>query len=123
MPEHCSRTVSHRYGVPKLLRPLIFSRTSLYRSVFRFTMRLLCVPLVCFLSFLQFAQAAPLQVSIVLSEEGGAYQAFSDSLRKKLPSEDFQVRVLRIDDPLGKSDLYVAVGIKAASRLASSATP
>lgn len=64
-------------------------------------------------------QADPLRVTMVLSEEGGAYLAFSDALRNKLQANRFVLNTQRFDEKLRDSDLYIAVGMKAASELAS----
>ena len=69
------------------------------------------------------AHADPLRVTVVLSEEGGVYQAFSDLLRVKLPVARFALNTVDIDQSSIPSDLYIAVGMKASSELASSDTP
>lgn len=107
----------------RLLRYLIFGRPALYRSASIFTSRLPLLLLVSFFSYALPTQAGPLHVVLVLSEEGGAYQSFSDSLRSRLPATNFKVTAQRADEALGASDLYIAVGMKAASRLAASDVP
>ncbi len=62
-------------------------------------------------------------MTVVLSEEGGAYQTFSDSLRGKLPNDEFALTTQRADDALAVSDLYIAVGMKAATKLAAIDVP
>lgn len=94
----------------------------MYRSV-RLTSRLLFVPLGCLLLCVFSALADPLRVTVVLSEEGGAYQAFTGALRSKLPNGDFVLTTQRVDETPNVPDLYIAVGMKAASKLASSAVP
>ena len=79
--------------------------------------------LVCLYSCFPSAQAASLRVTVVLSEEGGAYQAFGDSLRSQLQVGRFALYVQRAGQPLGAADLYIAVGMKAASDLASRDVP
>ena len=64
-------------------------------------------------------QAEPLRVTVVLSEEAGAYQTFSDVLRSKLQAGRFILSTQRYNEKLPTSDLYIAVGMKAASELAS----
>lgn len=81
------------------------------------------IPLVCLLSCASSTQAGPLRVALVLSEEGGAYQAFSESLSNKLPSSNFVLTRQRADDESGAYDLYIAVGMKAASKLANKDVP
>ena len=73
----------------------------------------------CFLP----AQAAPLHVTVMLSEEGGAYQAFSDSLRSQLQADRIALNIQRANESLGTFDLYIAVGMKAAAILASRDVP
>lgn len=68
-------------------------------------------------------QAEPLRVTVVLSEEGGAYQEFSDLLRVKMPVARFALNTVNVDQILSDSDLYIAVGMKAADELASSDLP
>lgn len=68
-------------------------------------------------------QADPLRLTVVLSEEGGAYQAFSDLLRVKLPATKFALNTISVDQPLIASDLYIAVGMKAATELATREVP
>ena len=75
--------------------------------------------LVCLFYCVSAAQAAPLHVSVVLSDDGGAYREFSDSLRNKLPAADFVLSTQHFDDKLSVADLYIAVGMKAASELAT----
>lgn len=79
--------------------------------------------LVCLLSCMSSVHAAPLRVTVVLSEEGGAYQTFSDSLRSNLQSGSFVLSTQRFDEKFAVSDLYIAVGLKAVSELASKDVP
>jgi len=60
-----------------------------------------------------------LRVSVVLSEDGGADREFSDALRNKLPVNKFVLTTQLYDGMLGDSDLYIGVGLKAASELAA----
>ena len=89
----------------------------------RFTGSMLSALLVCLFSCSPQAQAVSLRVTVVLSEDGGAYQAFSDSLRRQLQVGSVALHVQRAGQPLGASDLYIAVGMKAASALASRDVP
>ena len=66
---------------------------------------------------LSLSQAAPLRVSVVLSENGGAYREFSDALRHKLPEDKFALNTQYSGEKLNDADLYIAVGLKAASEL------
>ncbi len=79
--------------------------------------------LVCLCSSLSPVQAASLRVAVVLSEDGGAYQAFGDALRGQLPPGRVALYVQGADQPLGAADLYIPVGMKAASALASRDAP
>jgi hypothetical protein len=62
-------------------------------------------------------------VTVVLSEEGGVYQEFSDLLRVKMPVAKYALNTVNIDQTLSGSDLYIAVGMKAADELASRDLP
>lgn len=79
--------------------------------------------LVCLLSCISPVHAGPLHVTVVLSEQGGVYQTFSDSLRSNLQADRFTLTTQHFDEKLGVSDLYIAVGMKAASELASKDVP
>lgn len=58
-----------------------------------------------------------MRISVVLSEDGGAYREFSDALRQKLPVERFALNTQYVGEKLNDADLYIAVGLKAASEL------
>lgn len=79
--------------------------------------------LVCLCSSLSPVQAASLRVTVVLSEDGGAYQAFGEALRSRLQSGRVALYTQHAGQPLGAADLYIAVGMKAASALASRDAP
>jgi ABC-type uncharacterized transport system substrate-binding protein len=68
-------------------------------------------------------QAEPLRVTVVLSEEGGVYQEFSDLLRVKMPVAKFALNTVNLNQTLVAADLYIAVGMKAADELASRDIP
>lgn len=68
-------------------------------------------------------QADPLHVTVVLSDEGGAYQTFSDSLRSQLQTDRIVLNVQRASQTLGQSDIYVAVGMNATAVLSSRDVP
>ncbi len=68
-------------------------------------------------------QAEPLRVTLLLSETGGSYQAFSEALRNKLDAEKFALNLRRVGEAVGDTDLYVAVGMKAATELAVGGRP
>jgi hypothetical protein len=63
--------------------------------------------------------AEPLYVTVVLSEEGGAYQEFSDALRKRLAKQNVALNIAAMNQPVGDSDLIIAVGMKAAAAMAT----
>lgn len=75
------------------------------------------------LSCASLAQAEPLRITVVLSEAGGAYQAFSEALRSKLQADRFALDIKRVGDEVEHPGLYVAVGMKAASVLANRDVP
>ena len=64
-----------------------------------------------------------MRVTVLLSEVGGAYQTFSEALRNKLQAGKFELNIKRIGETLDDSGLYVGVGMKAASALASRDVP
>ncbi|BCK87510.1 hypothetical protein MIZ01_1292 [Sideroxyarcus emersonii] len=79
---------------------------------------MMSVVMVCLLSGVPPAQAAPLRVQILLSERGGAYQEFSDALRDALRGQQVIVNVSD-GNAAGDADLIVAVGMKSASAAVS----
>lgn len=100
-----------------------YSRAASCAPVFRKSPRLLAAALAFALSCLSSVQAQPLRVTVVLSEAGGAYQTFSEALRNKLQAEKFELNIKRVGETLDDSGLYVGVGMKAASVLASRDVP
>jgi putative ABC transport system substrate-binding protein len=86
---------------------------------------MLSVALLFLLFCLSFSavQAEPLRVTVVLSEAGGAYQAFSDSLRNILQNDGIELSTQQANQSLDSSGLYIAVGMKAATKLASMDIP
>ncbi|MBI5891383.1 MAG: hypothetical protein HZB47_12020 [Nitrosomonadales bacterium] len=75
------------------------------------------------LLYLSPSQAEPLQVTLAISEEGGAYRTFAENLLGKLQSDKYAVKIKRGEDALGGADLYIAVGMKAATQLAAKDIP
>jgi putative ABC transport system substrate-binding protein len=73
--------------------------------------------------FISPVHAEPLRVTVVLSEEGGVYQEFSDLLRVKMPVAKFALNTVNLKQTLVTADLYIAVGMKAADELASRDIP
>jgi len=57
--------------------------------------------------------AATIKVTLVLSEQGGAYQEFKNALESRLSGKDISVGVIEADKPLPDSDLVIAAGMKA----------
>jgi len=99
-----------------------FDRVFLFRLKNNFTHLLLrgmvCYVLVSALS----AQAAPLRVTVVLSEAGGAYQEFATALQYNIASQ-YEVQIQQVGDAVGDADLLVAVGMKAAAAQGATAQP
>ena len=120
---YCSECISCSNGGLILLRALISSRTTFCCPVSRITSRMLSVALVFLFFCISPVQAEPLRVTVVLSEEGGAYQEFSDLLRVKLQVSRFALNTVLVDQALASSDLYIAVGMKAATELATRDVP
>lgn len=87
------------------------------------TGRIFSAALGCLFACLTYVQAEPLKVTLAISEEGVAYHAFSDTLLGKLKSDRYEVKIKRAEDVLGGSDLYIAVGMKAAALMASRDIP
>jgi len=79
--------------------------------------------LVCFFSCISSLHAEPLRVRVVLSEEGGAYREFSDALREELKTYPVILNVGEAVETADDSDLTIAVGMSAASALATSTKP
>ena len=100
-----------------------YNRATFYGPGASSTRRMLSVALVLLLSCFLPAQADPLQITLAISEEGGAYRAFSETLIGKLQSDKYAVKIKRPEDALGGSDLYIAVGMKAATQLAAKDIP
>jgi hypothetical protein len=69
------------------------------------------------------AMAEPQRVTVVLSEAGGSYRAFGDLLRDQLQASGSELSIGSVGDSLKQSDLYVAVGMKAAAELAAREVP
>lgn len=65
-------------------------------------------------------RAEPLSVSVIVSETGGSYSEFSDALRANLLNSNVTFNVLDSTQPAPNSGLIIAVGMKAASAVASS---
>ena len=75
----------------------------------------------CFVFSVNSLYAAPLAFTVVLSENAGPYQEFSNTLREKLSGKN--VTFVVIDDPAGPipaTGLVIGVGMKAATAVAAS---
>jgi putative tryptophan/tyrosine transport system substrate-binding protein len=116
-PIYCSN------GGHIFLRPLIISQATIHRPAHYVIYRMLTAALVLLLFCLPPVCAAPLRVTLAVSEESGAYQVFSETLRNKLQSEGYELKIMRADDSFGGADLYIAVGMKAATQIASRDIP
>lgn len=72
------------------------------------------------LSVMEAGIAEPLDISVVLSEEGGVYQEFAEALRSNLGKQTAVVSITNIGQPtLSEPDLVIAVGTKAATAMAA----
>jgi putative tryptophan/tyrosine transport system substrate-binding protein len=65
-------------------------------------------------------RAEPLTVSVILSENGGAYSEFSNALRENLRNNNVTISILDTTQATPNSTLTIAVGMKAASIVARS---
>lgn len=75
------------------------------------------------LSVMEAGVAEPLNISVVLSEEGGVYQEFSDALRSNLAKQNAAISIVNTGQSLlPEPDLIIAVGTKAATAMAASST-
>jgi hypothetical protein len=75
-----------------------------------------CAGLACVLLLLfECAIAAPLKLTLVLSEGGGAYREYSEALETMLVNKSITLKVIAAGNPLPESDFIIAAGIKAAS--------
>lgn len=105
--------------MPILALFYIFNRGKLL-SRFHFSVfKAGCVVLACIL-LLQFkcAIAEPFKLTIVLSEEGGAYLEYSNVLEALLVNKNVTLKVIEAGKPLPETDLVVAAGMKAVSAMA-----
>lgn len=85
--------------------------------------RLLSVALAAMLFCFSSAHAAPLRVHVVLSERGGAYQAFGDALREELKAQQIVMSMGEPGEEEGDTDLTVAVGMRSATSLIAENKP
>lgn len=76
-----------------------------------------CMAAVLLLSF-QFALAGPLKLTVVLSEEGGAYLEYSNALGALLANKNVTLTVIGAEKALPASELVIAAGMKASLSVA-----
>lgn len=75
------------------------------------------------LSVMETGIAQPLNVSVVLSEEGGVYQEFAEALENNLMKQNVAISIINAGQPLfPEPDLIVAVGAKAATAVVTTST-
>jgi putative tryptophan/tyrosine transport system substrate-binding protein len=74
-------------------------------------------------SCVHLVNAAPLQVTVVLSEDSPAYQAFSQALHEQLHDKNISLSTAALTAPLPSEGLSIGVGMKAATALAASNAP
>jgi putative ABC transport system substrate-binding protein len=67
-----------------------------------------------------FCHAEDFKLALVLSEESGAYLEYSSALKASLSDSQFVLSVIAADQPIPKSDLIIAAGMKAAAVVARS---
>lgn len=108
-----------------LLQESISGRIDLFWiPVFRFASRAGCA-LALLLPFCPsgLAHAGQLTVTVVQSEDGGAYQDFTNALRNALLSQNIPLAVTGVNKVIPDSGLVIAVGMKAAETVATSDAP
>lgn len=64
--------------------------------------------------------AGMLNLTVVLSENGGAYLEYSNALGAQLKTSNVKLKVIDVDTPLPDSDLVIAAGMQAALTVARS---
>lgn len=104
--------------MPILLRQPI-SSWNIFSNIFTKFAKLIAWQLLFCILFTHSLSAAPLNVSVVLSEEGGVYQEYSDALSSQLNSKNVVLRVVSTNGSVRGADLIIAVGMKAATLLAT----
>lgn len=108
-----------------LLQESISGRIDLlWIPVFRFASRASCaLALLLPLCPAGLAHAGQLTVTVVQSEDGGAYQDFTNALRNALLSQNIPLAVTGVNKVIPNSGLVIAVGMKAAETVAASDAP
>jgi ABC-type uncharacterized transport system substrate-binding protein len=84
----------------------------------RFYTAIRTVLIAAFLLSFSCAYAGTLNLTLVLSESGGAYLEYSKALDAQLKGSDVKLRVIGVGTPLPESDLVIAAGMNAALSLA-----
>lgn len=114
-------------GVPILLRKPIYSRVAaLIKPVLYYTNRIpgggvaLLALYLCLTIPAHATHPDPTSIVVVQSEGGGPYQEFSTALRGVLSNSSNTITIIGADQPLQSADLVIAVGMKAATRVAAS---
>ena len=96
----------------------------LWIPVFRFASRAGCaLALLLPLCPSGLVHAGQLTVTVVQSEDGGAYQDFTNALRNALLNQNIPLAVTGVNKVIPDSGLVIAVGIKAAETVAASDAP
>jgi ABC-type uncharacterized transport system substrate-binding protein len=85
--------------------------------------KILLCSIAIFFIFASPAQSAPYLLTVILSENSGAYKEFSDSLNELLKDSDVSITVTDTIQPPPPSNLVVAVGMKAATVVIKSNAP
>jgi len=108
-----------------LLQESISGRIDLlWIPVFRFASRAGCaLALLLPLCPSGLVHAGQLTVTVVQSEDGGAYQDFTNALRNALLNQNIPLAVTGVNKVIPDSGLVIAVGIKAAETVAASDAP
>lgn len=93
------------------------SRQANSRSVGSYTGQVIFVLLSCWLWVSSPSLAAPLRVTVLQTERGGNAFLITETLRTHLPSDRYQIETTHAGEPIKPSDLYIAIGMKAALEL------
>ena len=67
-------------------------------------------------------QANPLRATLVLSSNSGAYHELASEIKKALPGE-YELRVINVGEDIFDTDIFIAVGMKAAEALSQNDKP
>jgi putative tryptophan/tyrosine transport system substrate-binding protein len=99
-----------------------FSRNTESAFLFRgYALLRFFAALLCLLIPVSGLYAAPVAVTVVLSEDAGAYRDFSNALQDNLPGKDIALTVNKTPaDPIPEGSIVIAAGFKAANAAAAS---